>query len=184
MVETVWEKFGENRLVWAQRMDALDISLPDACCDVVIANHMLHHVPDIPRALAEISRVLRADGAFYCSAIGEQGIHSWVHRELAKLDPAIGGYDEDVPFTMQNGGAQLAAFFVEVRRVEYPDSLAITETQPLVDWIRTTMFFDEMTEAARGRVYAHFESMREAAGGVLSVPKQTALFRSTAKKAQ
>ena len=42
--------------------DVQDLPFPDASFDAVIANHMLFHVEDRPRALGEIVRVLRPDG--------------------------------------------------------------------------------------------------------------------------
>jgi ubiquinone/menaquinone biosynthesis C-methylase UbiE len=41
-------------------LDARQIPFPDASFDVALANHMLYHVPDRPRALAEIARASRA----------------------------------------------------------------------------------------------------------------------------
>ena len=42
--------------------DAMRLPLPDACCDRVMANHMLYHVPDQVAALREMRRVLRPGG--------------------------------------------------------------------------------------------------------------------------
>ncbi len=50
---------------WAQRLRRIDLAAlpyPDADFDVVIANHVLEHVADDSRALAEIRRVLRPGG--------------------------------------------------------------------------------------------------------------------------
>jgi ubiquinone/menaquinone biosynthesis C-methylase UbiE len=46
------------------------LPFPDATFDVVVANHMLYHMPDRPRAFAEIQRVLAPAGAFHCSTNG------------------------------------------------------------------------------------------------------------------
>ncbi|MGH2459697.1 MAG: class I SAM-dependent methyltransferase [Chloroflexota bacterium] len=43
-------------------VDAQSIPFAAGCFDVVIANHMLYHVPDRARALAEIRRALRFPG--------------------------------------------------------------------------------------------------------------------------
>ena len=52
-------------------VDAQDIPYPDAAFDVVIANMMLYHVPDIVKALREIRRVLKPGGTFIASGIIE-----------------------------------------------------------------------------------------------------------------
>jgi len=51
-------------------VDAQAIPYPDAHFDAIIANHMLYHVPDRPKALAEIRRALKPGGHFYASTLG------------------------------------------------------------------------------------------------------------------
>ena len=46
----------------ARVADVQSLPFPDASFDVVLAAWMLYHVPDLPRAVSEISRVLRPDG--------------------------------------------------------------------------------------------------------------------------
>jgi SAM-dependent methyltransferase len=46
----------------AVTLDLQDLDLPDACLDVVLTPHVLEHVPDPDRALAELFRVLRPGG--------------------------------------------------------------------------------------------------------------------------
>jgi ubiquinone/menaquinone biosynthesis C-methylase UbiE len=43
--------------------DAMNLPLPSDSLDVVLANHVLYHLPDIGRGVAEIHRVLRPGGA-------------------------------------------------------------------------------------------------------------------------
>lgn len=45
-----------------ERVDMLDMQFDDQSFDCVIANHVLEHVSDVPRALSEIRRVLKAGG--------------------------------------------------------------------------------------------------------------------------
>jgi SAM-dependent methyltransferase len=45
-----------------RRIDLTNLPYPDASFDVVLANHVLEHVADNARALAEIHRVLRPGG--------------------------------------------------------------------------------------------------------------------------
>src|SRR5260221_4896310 len=43
-------------------LDAESLPFADRTFDVVLANHMLHHVPDVDAALSEFRRVLKGDG--------------------------------------------------------------------------------------------------------------------------
>lgn len=45
-----------------ERVDMTDMSFEDASFDVVIANHVLEHVTDLPSALREVARVLSPGG--------------------------------------------------------------------------------------------------------------------------
>lgn len=47
------------------RIDLQDIALPDESIDIVLTPHVLEHVPDTDRALAEIFRVLSPGGRMY-----------------------------------------------------------------------------------------------------------------------
>jgi SAM-dependent methyltransferase len=46
----------------SERIDVTSIPYPDASFDVVICSHVLEHVPDDRRAIAELARVVRPDG--------------------------------------------------------------------------------------------------------------------------
>ncbi len=49
------------------QLDLCDIALPDGSWDVIVCNHVLEHVADWRRALAELRRVLRPGGLLVCS---------------------------------------------------------------------------------------------------------------------
>ena len=83
MVHTVREALGD-RAEYAVA-DAQELPFDDASFDAVIANHMLFHVPDRPRALAEIARVLCPGGVFRATTIGLDHL-----RRLRELVPPRG----------------------------------------------------------------------------------------------
>ena len=117
-------------------IDAQSIPFDDNCLDAVIANHMLYHVPDIPRALAEICRVLRPGAQFYASTVGLQ--HMIELRKLATSYEPSGELWQQLtagPFNLENGLDQLQAHFAAVTLMRYEDDLLITEPEPLVEYI-------------------------------------------------
>jgi SAM-dependent methyltransferase len=117
--------------------DAQALPFNDGGFDCVIANHMLYHVADRPRALRELARVLAADGYLVASTVGE--------RHLGEIDtlltecgaPAGMGAAMAAQFTLQNGGAQLAAVFDEIAVQRYPSTLRVTEVEPLVAYVQS-----------------------------------------------
>jgi SAM-dependent methyltransferase len=117
-------------------IDAQSIPFPDGCFDIVIANHMLYHLPDMGKALTEIQRVLKPGGRFYASTIGQrhmQELSDLVTRFDSRL--AAWGSFSAYSFTLENGAAVLGNYLTEVSLHRYTDSLIVTEVSPLVDYI-------------------------------------------------
>ena len=63
------------RGIVARQADVQDLPFDDGVFDLVAANYMLYHVPDIPRALGEIVRVLRPGGGLVAVTNSERKLH-------------------------------------------------------------------------------------------------------------
>lgn len=117
-------------------VNAEEIPFPEGRFDIVIANHMLYHIPDRPKALAEIARVLKPGGALYASTIGRGNM-----KELSRLFCDCFSIPERPrrtvadAFGLENGEEQLKRFFGSVQLKLYEDSLVVTEAPPLIGYI-------------------------------------------------
>lgn len=118
-------------------MDAQEIEFEDNTFDGVIANYMLYHVPDKPKAFSEIERVLKPGAKLYAMTNGANHL-----REIAGLKEMLMLPDERkselVPvlsFSLENGAEQLVPWFDEVEIRRFDDSLVVTEVEPLVAYI-------------------------------------------------
>jgi SAM-dependent methyltransferase len=116
--------------------DAQAIPSGDGSFDTVIANHMLYHVPDRERAIAEIRRVLAPGGRFYAATNGSAHMRQ-LEQFYRIIDPGRRRMTE--PFNLENGVRQLLAHFDTVVLHEYEDGLVITEAEPLVAYILSTL---------------------------------------------
>ncbi len=131
MLQEAHQRLGEERFVY-EVADAQMLPFADASFDAVIANHMLYHIPDLPRALAEIRRVLKPAGRFYASTIGREHM-----RELDELiwrcwpNSHWKGWGKSAPFILENGKEVLTPFFKQVTLHIYEDALEVTEAEPL-----------------------------------------------------
>jgi SAM-dependent methyltransferase len=154
-------------------VDAQTIPYPDKHFDAVIANHMLYHVPDRPRALAEIRRVLKAEGRFYASTIGVNHL-----RELEEIFPGRGlDVGQRFSFTLENGAEQLANFFSHVTLYCYDDALIVTEAEPLVAFYLSLHRNADMDERARAELTKRVQD-RIDAHGAIHITKDSGLFEA------
>ncbi len=118
--------------------NAMAIPFANATFDVVIANHMLYHVPDRQTAFKEINRVLKPNGRLLAATNGKNHL-----RELDEItiscSPAVGVHlttnFSSAGFTLDNGIQQLTPWFTQLEIHHYDDALVVTEAQPLVDYI-------------------------------------------------
>lgn len=115
-------------------VDAQEIPFEDESFDCVVANHMIYHIPDRPKALAEMRRVLKPGGKLVAATNGEN--HMIELRQLVnRLDPSAKMYNAGEVFGLEDGEAQLAPFFSQISLVRHEAGLVVTEAQPLVDYI-------------------------------------------------
>lgn len=132
MIAAAKETVGNCDNIEYKVLDIQNIPYEDGIFDIVIANMMLYHVPDIDKGLAEVRRVLKKDGSFYCATYGEYGITEY----LSKILDAYGVEDNlNKNFTLQNGYNILKKLFLKVEKLEYNDSLAVTNVDDMVDYI-------------------------------------------------
>jgi SAM-dependent methyltransferase len=156
-------------------IDAQAVPLEEASFDAVIADHMLYHIPDRDRALAEIRRVLKPGGRLYASTIGRNHL-----RELGELvnrfDPnlAAWGWRSPDSFLLESGAAQLEPRFRQVELRRYEDSLIITESAPLVDYLLSSRM-KPLIETPK-RFSEFIERELEKCGGTLHVTKESGIF--------
>ena len=148
--------------------DAMALPYGDATFDVVIANMMLYHVPDIGRALSEIRRVLKPAGRFFAATFGE---HGTVEAVLDMLElPCTANHR----FTLQNGTAQLEKHFGDVRIKSREDALDVTHLPDLIAYLRSMQGMTVLADVPDEQLLSAFTAHQK--DGILSLPKEYGLF--------
>jgi ubiquinone/menaquinone biosynthesis C-methylase UbiE len=158
------------------RIDAQSIPHKDDEFEVVIANHMLYHIPDRVRALSEIRRVLKPCGHLYASTVGEEHMRE-LPILLEKFDPVLSIDFENtiLEFTLQNGRSQLEACFSNVTVQRYNDELLITEASPLADYVLSGSGLG-VKPAVRDALIEFLEDEMEQNHGILRITKDSGFF--------
>lgn len=148
----------------------------DGSFDVVVANHMLYHVPDLAAGLAEIRRVLPGNGRLLAATNGEN--HMRQMKELAQraLPERVAHQWPQLAFRLENGRELLAPYFSQIECYPYPDSLAVTKAQPLLAYLTslsdpTTALTAEQLAAIQQHISATIASL-----GAYTIEKESALF--------
>ena len=116
--------------------DAEKIPFKDSYFDSIIANHVLFYLNDLNLGLKEIDRVLKSDGILYCSTYGKNHMKE-ITEIVQNFDSRINLSNHSLYdiFGLENGEDILSKYFSNIQRMDYQDSLAITESKPLIDYI-------------------------------------------------
>jgi SAM-dependent methyltransferase len=177
MLDSAWRNLvvtGRNYKF--KEIDAQTIPFADATFDAVIANHMLYHVPEIARALAEIKRVLKPGGRFFATTVGDrhlQEITNWF-RQMHKSEV----WDSFANlFTLENGLGQVQPFFPGVTVSRYIDSLHVTELEPLIAYFRSGVRAGELSEAEFAKLRVDLENELKEQGRIF-ITKDSGLFEA------
>ena len=158
-------------------IDIQEIPFPDRSFDAVIANMMLYHVPDLPKALREVRRVLKENGTFYCATYGENGMMQYIGSLFTGhgIETMV-----NTNFTLQNGREALTPFFADVERANYIDSLAVTDVEDLVEYIYSLSGMADLRNLPRDTVRSVLAGHME--NGVLNIPKEYGMFIARCSK--
>lgn len=163
-----------------EQIDAQQIPYADGYFDAVIANHMLYHVPDLPRALAEFRRVLKPGGKLFAATNGKS--HMVALGELAgRFDPALNvkQFLSIEQFQLENGAPQLQAFFPQVDCACYEDALVVDAAEPLIDYIFSMAPTEVRQRIARAALHHFIQAELAAHDGAVTIAKSTGLFIAT-----
>ena len=115
--------------------DCHQIPYPDACFDLVIANHVLFYC-DIPKVCQEVQRVLKPGGTFLCSAYGSAHMKE-ISNLVQEFDSRIilSGEKLYEKFGKENGKTLLSPYFSNISWQLYEDYLDVDTPEPLIDYI-------------------------------------------------
>lgn len=161
-----------------QIANAMELPFEDATFDAVIANHMLYHVPDRPKALSEFRRILKPGGWLFSATNGDKHLFE-LEQMLFQLDPDNPNNvskmrQNAVDFGLKTGAGQLEAFFSDVQLHLYEDALEVTEATPLIAYIGSMTWGALKSKQVRG--LADYITQTMIQQGSIHITKETGLF--------
>lgn len=116
--------------------NAEKIPFEDESFDVVYANHMLFYCENIDLVVKECRRVLKKGGKLICSTYSK--------RHMKEITELVQEFDKDIVlssdvlyerFGLDNGNSILNRYFDSVECIRYEDSIEISDSEPLINYI-------------------------------------------------
>jgi len=161
----------DNRFTF-QIIDIQNIPFEDKKFDVVIANHMLYHVPDMTKALSEIKRTLKNNGLFYTTTFGKNSLQELtdIYRDYENIVKF--NYSDECSFTLENGEEILKKYFGNIDKNFYIDSLEVTNAKDLMDYI---ISYNKIPEEIYQEIYKKIETEINK-NGIFKIKKDQGMF--------
>lgn len=157
--------------------DAANLPFESASVDTAMAVHVLYHLAEPDRGVVELRRVLKPGGLALVVLNGENNM-----RELAELvAPIFGGTGRDpsaAVFGLTQGAVALRRHFASVELVSYPDDLAVTDRQDLIDYVLSMPGRD--ASDAQARLRDTVDRAFDRGDGVFRISKEIGLLRCVA----
>ena len=143
--------------------------------DVVVANQVLHHVPEPAVAVAELARVLRPGGVVVVATIGKAHL-----RELWGLCEEVFGGGSIRPvadiFGVDIAEPILEDLFDDVTWHAYDDALVCRDADDVQAYLESFPPAENATPEQRDRLAEAIRAHFAAGEGVLEVGKETGVF--------
>lgn len=157
-------------------MDSMNVTFPRVNFDLIIANHMLYHVPSISQVLAQVSGLLNPGGTFMAATNGPEhmiDLDVLLEKFSHRLDKSHG---MSSGFNLLNGERQLRGFFKTIDLHLYSSDLWVTNAQLLTNYAYSTPLVKEkMGDDGKPEMTAFFQRRIDHYGGIL-IRKQTGVY--------
>lgn len=178
MVAAASQRVAAARSGWrvgAWQADAADLPFADESFDIVVASHMLYHVPTPEQAIGEIARVLTpggvavvaTNGLAHLKAIGDLEAQVWPHAPQSH---------DALRFGLENGGPMLRAMFDEVELRRYHDDLLCTDVADVEAYIASSPPGADATPVEQAQLRANLDAAFADGGGVMKISKDVGAF--------
>lgn len=163
-------------------IDAMELPFADRSCTAVLGLHMLYHVPDPGRAVAEFARVVRADGSVIIMGNGE--------GDKRELDVAWARAVKDVTGRTTRGllgGVLSAEAMGELAREHFPvvesvhyRARTVAPAEPVVAFFGSIRHLSELGESFDAVLARATELVEEevAEQGAFTISNHVGMYRA------
>lgn len=161
--------------VRGQVADAGALPFEDASFDAVCAFHMLYHLPDPARGVAEIARVLKPGGVALIATNGRGNLGRLLDLEREVFGPVSADISVEA-FGLETGEPILREAFAQVELRLYPDPLKVTDPADVHAYLTSSPPGQTATVAQDAALRAAITAAFAAEGGTLTLEKRVGVF--------
>ncbi len=144
--------------------------------DRVIAIHMLYHLPEPARGVAELARLVKPEGLVIAATNGTSHL-----RQLWSLLARVFG-TEPIDSTVKAFGAEtgfpiLRQHFIDVRWIQYQDVLRVTNPDHIMDYLVSCPPGEDADQDQLRLLSRAVDQTFDEGGGVMEITKDVGLFQ-------
>ncbi len=162
--------------VQGRQADATALPFAESAFDVVVAMHMLYHLPDPAKVIAEMCRVLKPGGFLAVTTNGAGNM-----RKLYALTTVFGSPPIDpsaTAFGFKTAEQLMRSQFGNVTTARHPARLRVTEPEDVFLALTSYPPGDEASEAQLAALRQTIDDAFRRGNGVLDTEKEVGLFLS------
>lgn len=143
--------------------------------DRVVANHMLYHLPDPARGVAELARVVRNDGAVIAATNGRRHMRALqeIRGAVFDVDPTDATVEA---FGADTGFAILRDHFADICWKRYADELHCTDPVAVMAYVCSTPPGEDATPDQLGLLREEVDRAFERGDGTMRITKDVGCF--------
>ena len=162
-------------LAGAHVCDAQDLPFGDGAFDVVVANHMLYHVPDPRRAAAAFARVLRPAGVLLAATNGPR--HLGAVADVSRTALGWSSLDfVDKQFGRSTGEEILRTAFGSVTWRVHPSTMVCTDPADVLEFIASSPAGQDATPDQRVALEEAVAARFAQEGGQMTITTEAGCF--------
>jgi SAM-dependent methyltransferase len=112
-----------------------ELQFADDSFELVTANHMLYHIPNLEKALWEVGRVLKPSGTFIAATNSQDHLKE-LKEALLEFEPKC-EFPRGSPlkFVLENGQEALGAVFSQIEVRTFTNTMQIPTPQPILQFL-------------------------------------------------
>jgi len=130
-------------------LDAMTLPFSDNSADMLLANHMIYHIPDQLKAITDFRRVLKPGGKLIAATNSADNMPEYKELRFKAFEKLHGGLpftqkSVSSSFSLENGRALLEQVFDQVELHTKESWLIFPEPQPVIDYLTSSRDWYEL----------------------------------------